>query len=76
MKKFELLGNFVFAALFAVITITCLAVAVSCEAWWHWYTLFLAAGLCYVVLVARDDDGDSVWKCIKEIFKDKPTDSE
>jgi hypothetical protein len=70
MKKFELIGNLVFAILFAMIGLTCLVGAAFIGACWCFYEFLLSAGLAYVFTVARDDSGDSVWKRIIQQIKD------
>ena len=60
--------NGMFAILFAVMALTCLAGAAFWGAWWHLYTFLICAGLTYIFIVARDDDGDSVWKWLRRQF--------
>jgi hypothetical protein len=70
MKKFELIGNLVFAILSAMVALMCLAGAAFCGACWCFYEFLLSAGLAYIFTIARDDGGDSVWKWIREFFKE------
>ena len=61
--------NGVFAILFAVIALTCLAGAAFWGAWWHLYTFLICAGLTWMFVTARDDSGGSVLGWIKIVYE-------
>ena len=66
----ELKGNAVFAAMFGLLGIVALFGASFCGATWHFYTFILSCGLVWTMLIARDDIGQSVWKCLKKFINE------